>query len=298
MLSKRLERWCTVMDNFNTNGLGISLLVPFRDDKEEGRADNWAWLRQYWEHTLPDAEIIIGDAPGEPFSKTCALNAAYRDSTGDVLVILDADCYIEASVILNCANEIRKGRSRVPREHVWFIPYKHLYRLTRISTLYLLGSEPADPFQFKTPPDNDEIGPPNGSEFGHWFGALIQIFPREAFETIHGMSPLFRGWGGEDVANVLALDTLFGVHRLTNNQVLTLWHSVQSKPGTNPNLLRVWEGQEDPRKNWKIAGRYRKSLRDPVAMRELIDEWVNDKQYEQYRIDYHPPAKGIKGKPV
>lgn len=271
-------------------GAGISLLVPFRDDHEEGRADNWAWLLQYWQHTLPDAEIIIGDAPGEPFSKTCAINAAFRQSSGDVLVLLDADCYIDASVILDCASEIRKGRGRIPREPVWFIPYRHLFRLTRISTLYLIGSDASDPFQFSTPPEQDEVGPTNGSGFGHWFGALIQIFPREAFETVHGMDARFRGWGGEDVAFVLALDTLFGVHRLSNNQVLTLWHSVQSKPGTNSDLLRLWEGQDDPRKNWKIAGKYRKALRDPQAMRKLIDEWVSDSHFEQHRIDLVLPA--------
>jgi hypothetical protein len=265
-------------------GAGISLLVPFRDDHEEGRADNWSWLRRYWEYSLPDAEIIIGDAPGNPFSKTCAINAAFRDSSGDVLVIIDADCYIDAAVILDCADEIRKGRARKPREPVWFVPYRHLFRLTRISTLYLLGSDPIDPFAFSAPPDADEIGPSSGSGFGHWYGALIQMFPREAFEIVHGMDARFRGWGGEDVAFTLALDTLFGVHRLSNNQVLTLWHSVQSKPGTNPDLLRIWEGQSDPRKNWQIAGQYRKALRDPTAMRAIIDEWINDPLLEQYLI--------------
>ena len=83
----------------------------------------------------------------------------------------------------------------------------------------------------------------------------------------------------------LTLDTLFGVHRLSSNQVLTLWHTVQSLPGTNPNLLRLWESQEDPRKNWTIAGRYRKALRDPEAMRGIIDEWLNDPSLKQYRID-------------
>jgi hypothetical protein len=267
-----------------SKGAGLSLLVPYRNDYEEGRADNWDWLRQYWEHALPEAEIVLGDAPGEPFSKTCAVNSAFRQSTGDVLVMIDADCYVDAAVILHCAAEIRKGRERTPREPVWFVPYKHLFRLTRVSTLYLIASDPDNPFQFPVPPADDEVGPTNGSGFGHWFGALIQIFPREAFELVGGMDPRFRGWGGEDVAFVLLLDTLFGVHRLTSNQVLTLWHTVQAKPGTNPNLLRVWEGQTDPRKNWTIAGRYRKALRDPAAMRAISAEWLTDPLLAQHRI--------------
>lgn len=265
-------------------GAGLSLLVPYRDDGESGRAENWEWLRQYWEHALPEAEIVVGDMPGDPFSKTCAVNAAFRKSSGDVLVMIDADCYIDPAVILDCAHEIREGRKRVPREPVWFVPYRHLFRLTRVSTLYLLGSEPDDPFQFSSPPDDVDVGPTNGSEFGHWFGALIQIFPREAFELVQGMSPAFRGWGAEDVCFVLTIDTLFGVHRLTTNQVLTLWHSVRSKPGTNANLLRIWEGQADPRQNWKLAGRYRKAYRDRTAMRALIDEWTKDPAYAEHRV--------------
>jgi glycosyltransferase involved in cell wall biosynthesis len=272
-------------------GAGISLMVPYRNDHEEGRADNWKWLRQYWEHVLPEAEIILGDAPGNPFSKTCAVNAAYRQSSGDVLVQIDADCYIDAAVILECANEIRQGRDR--SEPVWFIPYRHLFRLTRVSTLFLIASDPENPFHFDSPPDEDQVGPTNGSGFGHWYGALIQIYPRQAFETVQGMEPRFRGWGGEDVAFVLALDTLFGVHRLTNNQVLTLWHTVQAGTNpdhtkTNPNLLRVWEGQDDPRKNWNLAGRYRKALRDPAAMRKLINEWTGNPLYAQHRVE--PPT--------
>ena len=268
-------------------GAGLSLLVPYRNDHEEGRADNWAWLRQYWEHALPEAELIVGDAPGDPFSKTCAVNAAFRESTGDVIALVDADCYIDPSVVLECAEEIRTGRHRPQPEPVWFVPYRHLYRLTRVSTLILTASEPDDPFLFATPPADDEVGPKGGSNFGHWYGALIQIFPREAFERVHGMDARFRGWGGEDVSLVLAIDTLFGVHRTTSNQVVTLWHTVQSMPGTNPELLRLWEGQEDPRKNWKTAGRYRKALRNPEAMRALIDEWVSDPLLAQHRID--PP---------
>ena len=76
-----------------------------------------------------------------------------------------------------------------------------------------------------------------------------------------------------------------GVHRLSSNQVLTLWHPVLAKPGTNPNLLRLWQGQDDPRQNWGLAGRYRKALRDPEAMREIIDEWRNDPSLKQHRID-------------
>jgi predicted glycosyltransferase involved in capsule biosynthesis len=230
---------------------------------------------------LPEAEIIVGDAPGDPFSKTCAVNAAFRKSTGDVLVMIDADCYVDAAVILSCASEIRLGRTRKPLEAVWFVPYRHLFRLTPESTLDLLASGPGDPFPFASPPDADEVGPWKGSAFGHWFGALIQMFPREAFELVQGMDPRFRGWGGEDVAFVIVLDTLFGSHRLSSNQVLTLWHSVH-----HSKTSRLWEGQLDTRQNGNLARRYRKAKHDRSAMQKIIDEWISDPLLAQYRIDY------------
>jgi len=274
-----------------TRGAGISLLVPYRNDGGEGRRDNWDWLRQYWEHTLPEAEIILGDAPGNPFSKTCAINAAFRKSTGDVLVQIDADCYIDPAVILDCAKEIRIGRGRAPREEVWFVPFRHLYRLNRPSTLLLIGSDPCDPFRFGSPPDEEDVGPTSGSGFGHWYGALIQIYPREAFEMVHGMDARFRGWGGEDISFTFVLDTLFGEHRTTDNQVLTLFHTIQAKPKTNPDLLRLWDGQEDPRKNWNLAGRYRTALRNPEVMRGIVEEWTSNPQLSQHLIHPSQPSE-------
>lgn len=266
-------------------GKGISLLVPFRDDHGKGRLDNWIWLRKYWEHFLPEAEIIEGDSPGEPFSKTCAINTAFKKSTGDVIILLDADCFIDPSVILNCAKEIRAGRKRSPKENIWFIPYKHFFRLTEETTKIMLSSNPKNPVKIETPPDPKQINPSNGSGFGHWFGALIQIHPRETFELVHGMDPRFRGWGGEDVAFTIAVDTLIGPHRLTDNQVLTFWHSINYKKGTNPKFLRLWEGQTNPQTNWNIAGRYRKALRNKEEILKIINEWVSEPEYEQYLIN-------------
>jgi len=261
-------------------GAGISLLVPYRDDHCEGRRENWEWLRRHWEHVLPGAEIVVGDSDRTPFSKTCAVNAAFNRCSGDIIVVLDADCYIDYMVILDCAEQIRLGRTRVPVEPVWFIPYSHLYRLKVESTLYLISSDPTNPFKFDIPPDPEDVGSTTGSSFGHWFGALIQILPREAFVRIGGWDPRFSGWGGEDVASMLKTDTLFSVHRMTSNQVLTLWHTANGN-----SMLRTWIGQSDPRKNWDLAGRYRRALRDSAKMQKITDEYLNDDDYKYYRID-------------
>jgi len=268
-----------------TRGAKIALLVPFRDDHAVGRAANWAWLRKFWETELPGAEIVVGTDGGNPFSKTCSVNAAFRSSRedNDIIVILDADCYIEPSVILSCADAIRESiyRWKTP---LWFIPYRWLFRLTEEATANLIASNPTNALRFPTPPLSDDVGSTFGSGIGHRFGALIQILPREAFVTIGGMPAPFRGWGGEDVSTLRILDTLYAIHETTRNEVLTLWHTALGDV-----YLRKWAGQDTTGVNNDLSLRYRKRRRDPLRMKREVAKWLNNPDYAQHRISPLPP---------
>jgi len=259
-------------------GSGISLLVPFRDDHTEGRLKNWLWLKAFWEHELPGAEMIIGIDTGSPFSKTCAMNNAFQHSHGDILILLDADCYIEPNVILQCADRIRKARDE--QEPLWFVPYRHLFRLTLKATEKLVASNPKDALRFSIPPDPNDIGNAISSGNGHWFGALIQIMPREAYLKVGGMDPRFRGWGGEDITLVRVVDTLYGRHRTTNDQVFTLMHHVNGNA-----LLRMWEGQNKTGINNRLSVHYRETYGDKVRMCKVIQEWRSDIKYREHLIE-------------
>lgn len=260
----------------------ISLLVPFHSDGEHGWRDkDWKWLKRYWKKELPGAEIVIGhdrDADvsrGIPFSKTNAINNAAERCHGDIIVILDADCYIPGSVITHCAERIRSARNRGVR--LWFVPYRHIYRLTKKATERLLASPSDDPFRFPEPPDPNDVEDTSGSLFGHKFGALIMIMPREGFETVGCMDPRFRGWGGEDVSFLRALDTLWVKHKNTSSDVLHLFHPRVGLHGKvhNPHpanwQVRVWPGQDRPRANDGLASAYNRATDKPALMRELVD---------------------------
>jgi len=261
-------------------GKGIALLVPFRDDHAVGRGANWSWLLNHWRFELPAAQIVVGIDDGEPFSKTCAVNNAFQHAhpANDVIVMIDADCYIAAEVILNCAARIREARRW--REPLWFVPYRHLYRLTDTATAQLIASHYEHPLQFSMPHNPRDVGSSEDlAAIGHRFGALIQIFPREAFLLVGGMDPRFRGWGGEDVTLVRVLDTLYGVHETTPNEVLTLWHTALGDV-----YLRKWAGQRDIGANNNLSVRYRKTRRDPEQMRAIIAEWLSDPEYAAHLI--------------
>lgn len=245
----------------------ISLLVPFRPNSAtRHRTRIWKWLEKYWRHELPDAEIVIGRSKGAAFSKTEAVNDAASRARGRIFVILDSDAYVRGESILDCARAIEEASRRGHK--LWFIPYRNLYRLTEASTELVLNSDPRLPYRFPSPPPLGEVESTVGSMHGHHFGAMIQIMPREAFETVGCMDTRFRGWGGEDVAFLRALDTLYAKHKSIKADVLHLWH-----PSIGSSVYdRMWEGQHRPGLNAELAARYNRATGDRARMRALVDE--------------------------
>lgn len=246
----------------------ISLLVPFKPSDPQ-RVRVWEWLEDYWLTHLPEAEIVIGIDLGLPFSKTCAVNDAASRASGDVFVILDADAFLDAEVIRHCAREIRKGLRQ--NRHVWYVPYRRLFRLTPEATDILLESSPENPVLISDPPPPWAVESTLGSGHGHWFGAMCQIMPRDAFEDVGGMDPRFRGWGGEDISFMHAVDTLWGKHRTVDNQLLHLWH-YRIQVGDDW-LIRQWRGQDRNNPNGNLAQRYHMAMADVERMRLLTREY-------------------------
>lgn len=240
----------------------ISLLVPFRDDGEH-RARVWDWLRRYWEASL-DAEIIVGHYDGVPFSKARAVNEAATRATGTVYVVLDADAYLPAETIQECAGIIEHQKR-------WFVPYTRLYRLGEAYTLELLDTDPATPIPLPPAEDLLDTGPRNQSGGAHQHGAMAQIMSREAFDTVGGFDPRFdRGWGSEDTSFLRSLDTLWTEHEIMPGYVAHLWHA---RIGENDGgKTRRWQGQKRLGANKWLGRRYRQAYGDPVAMRKLIGE--------------------------
>lgn len=244
-------------------GRGISLLVPFRADTED-RQLIWDWLRAYYRHHLPGAEMVVGNDDGTPFSKACAVNNAASRATGDVFVLLDADCLIGPQAIIKAASRIRLARDLGFKE--WYIPYRTLYRLTQDATRFLLSCDPTE-FRLLDGPLPSQIENHDGSGEGHHFAALIQIMPAEGFWAVGGMDPRMRGWGAEDVAFLLAMDTLFARHRTLDEFVVTPSHVVFGR-----RHHRKWVGQTEEDPNGRLGARYRRAWMQPDKMRHLVDE--------------------------
>ena len=243
----------------------ISLLVPFRDNGEH-RTRVWTWLRQYWEANLGSVEVVLGHDEGFPFSKAVAVNDAASRARGRVFVILDADAYMDARVLQACVDAIDAAVSAGRR--LWYMPYNHLYRLNLDITTALLEGDPTAPYRIPSPPPEDWREKVDESHsYGHRFGAMIQVMPREAFFLVGGMDPRFRGWGSEDVSLLRALDTLYCQHEVAVADLVHFWHE---RPGDNP-ADRHWIGQVFPA-NSRLAQRYSFAVGEPGFMSVLVNE--------------------------
>ena len=240
----------------------ISLLIPFSSTDSQ-RQVNFKWLQEYWKHELPNAEIIIGVCKTEIFCKAEALNDAVSKSKGKVLVILDADAYLDGSVINNCADRILEELDN----HLWYVPYRNLYRLTQVAAKNVTDSDPSNPFRFSLPVDTRYIeNAGNSVRYGHRYGAMIMMFPRQAYKTIGRFDERFKGWGGEDVCLLRALDTLYGKHKTTDNNIYHLWHPFYG----NDYQSRRWAGQSTGGSNWDISREYSKSIGNPTLMKKVV----------------------------
>ncbi len=258
---------------------GISIVVPFQcSDSNNQRAKNWDWLESYLRIHLPLAEIIVGkdrQADAEhSFSKSCSVNDGVKKSKGDIIVVLDADGYILAETILDCAWKIRKAH--VAGHRLWFVPYRRFFRLTEKASKMLLDSNPRTPRTFSVPPRKTDVLDTANAQRGHWYGAGIQIFPREAFDAVSGWDERFRGWGGEDHAAMCAMDTLWWWHKTTPTQFLHIWHPMLSPTGAKNFVAwneRIWENQSSVNTNKGLCARYYAANGDAKRMRRLCDEW-------------------------
>jgi predicted glycosyltransferase involved in capsule biosynthesis len=241
----------------------ISLLIPF-SSTDPNRISNLKWLLKYWKHHLPDAEIIIGHSKSSVFCKGEALNNAVRKSKGKVLAILDADAYLSASIIEKAANKILE----YSHNHLWLVPYRKLYRLNKEITEVILSSNPLDPFFPEITPFDIQPNSENSINYGRRYGAMLMVFPREAYDLIGGFDERFKGWGGEDVCLLKALDTLYGKHKTIKGNIYHLWHPVYGDTYQS----RRWEGQQSGSSNWKLSKQYSKAVNRPSMMKKIIEE--------------------------
>jgi hypothetical protein len=187
-------------------GASVSVVVPWRaGDRQRQRV--WTWIREYWESHYPEFELIEIDSGDEPFTRGTSINAGVEKSSGDVLILSDADtlvAHVEEAVAL-----ATKG--------YWVIAYAQgrYCSLREETTEKLLASDP-----------HGQIIEPTADQCRAVIDAFsgCLVMPRAAFERVDGFDPRFLGWGHEDFAFMYALDTLWRPYERASGYALHFYH--------------------------------------------------------------------------
>lgn len=208
---------------------GLSILIPVGGEIETDpwRANALDWLLRRYAAILPDAELCFGFSDHEPFNRSAARNDAFSKSTGELLLVADADTVLNLSQITKAIMLVREGLAP------WAYPYTTYYNLSQKATVYLVEDAPPD--AVIPEPDDEEAwehridNSPGGA----------RLLDRDAWEMVGGFDEHFTDWGYEDTAFECAMDRRIGPHRRVAGAALHLWHD----PGLNFNQPHIAENR-------------------------------------------------------
>lgn len=213
----------------------VSVLVPFLGGCE--------WRQRALDHVsrvhAEVGEVVVGRCRS-PWRKAAAVHDAVERSSGEVLVVADADCVVD----------VARSVVAVQQGAAWSMPHHTVNRLDQQATLDVYaGTDPA------ATTGRTEL-PYKGS-----YGGGVVVLTRDTWERCP-LDARFVGWGQEDLSWALALNTLAGRCERFAAELFHLWH---------PPAVRASRGHGNEA-GLALHERYRAARRAPDAMAELTGE--------------------------
>lgn len=218
----------------------MSVILPWAADTTcRHRRDALAWVRTRWRST--GHQVVVGETSG-PWRKAAAVADALPRTSGDVLVVADADVWCDG--VTEAIERVRTGAA-------WAIPHGRVHRLGEAATGLVLGG--ADPHAGMEHAQRPYAGMAGGG---------IVVLPRATYERVP-LDPRFVGWGQEDESWAAALTCLAGRPWRGNAPAWHLYHPPQER------MSRRWGSTEAQ----LLAVRYRRAGSRPGEMRSLLEEF-------------------------
>lgn len=213
----------------------VSVLIPYRPGNPE-RARLWAWVSRRYMLLLPDAEIVLrGDWENPqsvlPFNHPQAINRCADDATGSIYVIGDSDTAFNAA-------SLRAAIEHVAYTDDWMVPQTY-HQLTEAATEVLLTRPPAS--WIMEPVETEWTGHASSV-------APIVVVSASAFHKVGGYDERYPGWGSDDRAFSIAMNTLHRPYRRWQGASYHLWHSrTNIAPDSNVGLTQRYIAAEGDR---------------------------------------------------
>jgi len=230
----------------------ISFIIPFRSDGTKERERSFKYVHDALVSDWPDDEVIVVDSGDQIFNRSASRNEGAAQASGDVLVFQDADSWV-------LERQIKVVLSHVTSCKTWGLPWGLPY-----DTYFSLSERGTEEFYegFKSPHFDYVFPGPDPIDRPASVGGCVVVH-RTAFETVHGYDEEFQGWGYEDRAFALSLETLcHGLVRAYGN-LYHLWHP-------EPEEQRF--GQAWIEGNRAVYNAYVKASGNPEEMRALVEQ--------------------------
>lgn len=219
--------------------MNVDILMPIATFGCEWRERAYRYTVDHYRRSHPTWHLIIGTSD-IPWSKGAAIANAFDISEADMLVLADADSFVDRDVL--CA------AVAAARADGWAMPHAMVHRLSQRATEAVYAGAPVNLADLD-----------RGAYRGVKGGGIVAI-TRDAYETVGGIDPRFEGWGGEDLSLAYALDTLVTTGARMGGDLIHLWH-----PHPAPNLRGSPEAEV-------LVDRYLKARHKPDVIRALIAE--------------------------
>lgn len=216
----------------------VSVVIPFTSDepwrfRARDHVVGWYETRGY--------DVTEGACPA-PWRKAVAVADAASRSTGEILVVADADCL--------CTG-VGQAVAAVAAGAPWAIPHGLVHRLDEDATCAVYSGATAESTTGRTQ-----------APYLGFAGGGIVVLPRSTYLDVP-LDPRFEGWGSEDEAWALALTCLAGSPSRGTADLHHLFHP-------EPVRLTRHVGSDE---SHQLLNRYLRAARaGRPAMRALLDE--------------------------
>lgn len=213
---------------------GVSVVIPRSRVDSPARQRAADYVRRWYAAHFPAWQVVEGWHERGPWVKGAAVWDALRHATGKTLVLADADCLVGVADLQGAVDAVMGGAP-------WAIPHLMVRRLAQDVTEHVLRSDPAEwSVDAVTSYGGGDIyerqpGVPASPYKGFAGGGLL-VVNRAAYCATGGFPTTFHGWGAEDEALALILDTLVGKHVRGTGDLIHLWH--ETNPGRDKLLAR------------------------------------------------------------
>lgn len=190
---------------------GVAIIVPLDARLAPDRVVAWRRVRDHYADNFPQWPIVEGVDNSTTWRKGTAIANALSLTRAATIIIADADCIVDPAAIAESVARVASGRSP------WSVPHARVLRLNVAATAAFLGG--------KTEVDERrDLARPAYQGFA---GGGILVVDRVGYEATGGIPQAFRGWGGEDQALAVILDTCLGPHHRGDADLIHLWHEPQ-----------------------------------------------------------------------